>query len=415
MKKTTIKINIWHENLNLVGLIDKVRGLEGKVVEKVISSIEKKQVEKLCGGEYERTRYQRYGSKSRTFKTSVGTLDLNLIRVRDKETGKVYTPVEEVLDMPEKKVILEDVSLKSIEQISKLSYRKAVGTVKELSHSDLSKSTLWRRVQDLDISAEPRSDVDVVMVDETKVHNQGEEPFNYLHLILGYNTEEEKYSLLSAGVNEEWSEIRKELEKDVDLQGTYVVCDSDREINDVFENAKGIQICHFHAVKYVDYCLWKEGAPKNFRKKMRGILKSRLGTLRNSVEKYWQDRDTGRLKDRIGWFREELDQWVERANGRDFTLAANYIRRVKEKLLTFAKAALREEYVPYTNNKEEREFRENAYRTKRIGASWSEHGLNNVSLCQFISRLDEKLFKKLKEVYLGKTGTLNYSVSLVGG
>ncbi|KXA89176.1 hypothetical protein AKJ61_03425 [candidate division MSBL1 archaeon SCGC-AAA259B11] len=148
---------------------------------------------------------------------------------------------------------------------------------------------------------------------------------------------------------------------------------------------------------------------------MRRILKARLHTLQNSVEKFWRDEDTERLKDRIGWFREEIDQWVERAEGRDFTMAANYIRKVREKLLTFAKAALKDEYVPYTNNKEEREFRENAYRTKRIGGSWSEDGLHNVSLCQLISRLDEKLFKKIKEVYLGETGTLNYSVSLAGG
>ncbi len=98
-------------------------------------------------------------------------------------------------------------------------------------------------------------------------------------------------------------------------------------------------------------------------------------------------------------------------------MAANYIRRVREKLLTFAKAALDEEedYVPYTNNKEEREFRENAYRTKRIGGSWSEHGLRNVSLCQLISRLDKGLFKKLKEVYIGEAGTLSFGVSLTGG
>ncbi|KXA90253.1 hypothetical protein AKJ57_04305 [candidate division MSBL1 archaeon SCGC-AAA259A05] len=417
MKKTTLEVNIQHENLNLMGLINQVKGLEKEIVEQVVRDVEKEEVEKLCGEEYERTRYQRHGSKTRTFKTSVGTLELNLTRVRDKETGEVFSPAERKLKMPKEKVVLGDVSLESIEQISKLSYRKAVKTVKELSHSDLSKSTLWRRVQDLEISTELKSDVDVIMVDDTKVHKQGEDGFHFLDLVLGYNTEEDEYSLLFAGVNEEWSEIREELEKEVDLGNAYVVCDSDREINDAFEGAKGIQICHFHAVKYVDYCLWKEDAPKNFRKKMRGILKSRLQTLQNSVEKFWQDRDTERLKDRISWFREEIDRWVERAEGRDFMMAANYIRRVREKLLTFAKAALEEEedYVPYTNNKEEREFRENAYRTKRIGGSWSEHGLRNVSLCQLISRLDERLFKKLKEVYLGEIGTLNFSVNPAGG
>ncbi|KXA96476.1 hypothetical protein AKJ39_04575 [candidate division MSBL1 archaeon SCGC-AAA259J03] len=63
----------------------------------------------------------------------------------------------------------------------------------------------------------------------------------------------------------------------------------------------------------------------------------------------------------------------------------------------------------------EREFRENVYRTKRIGGSWSDDGLLNVSLCQLISRLDEGLFREFKEVYIDEAGTLNFSVSLPGG
>ncbi|KXA89949.1 hypothetical protein AKJ57_04625, partial [candidate division MSBL1 archaeon SCGC-AAA259A05] len=341
-----------------MGLISQVKGLEREIAEQVIYSVENELIEEMCGEEYERTRYQRLDSKPRTLKTSVGTLELDLKKVKDKETGEVFSPVERELNMPKGKTVLEDVSLESIEQVPKLSYRKAVKTVKELSGSDLSKSTLWRRVQELDLSAEPRSDVDIVMVDDTKVHKQGEESFNFLDLALGYNTEKEKYSLLFAGVNEEWSDIRKEIGKEVDLANAYVVCDSDREINEAFGDAKGIQICHFHAVKYVDYCLWREDAPKNFRKKMRRILKSRLSTLQNSVKKFWRDEDTERLKDRIGWFREELDKWVERAEGRDFTMAANYVRENREKLLTFAIAAIQGDYVPYTNNKEEREMRE---------------------------------------------------------
>ncbi len=265
MKETTLEVNIQHENLNLMGLINQVKGLEGEIVERMIHDIEKERVKELCGEEHEKTRYQRHGHKTRNFKTSVGTLELNLTRVRDKKTGEVFSPAERALEMPKGKIVLEDASLESIEQISKLSYRKAVKAVKELSNSDLSKSTLWRRVQDLDISAEPKQDVDVIMVDDTKVHNQGEKPFNYLHLVLGYNTKEEEYSLLFAGVNEEWSEIRKELEKELDLANTYVVCDSDREINNAFEGAKGVQICHFHAVKYVDLFAMEGGCAEEFQ------------------------------------------------------------------------------------------------------------------------------------------------------
>ncbi|KXA96781.1 hypothetical protein AKJ38_02620 [candidate division MSBL1 archaeon SCGC-AAA259I14] len=180
MKKTTLEVSIQHENLNLMGLVNQIEGLEKEIVEKVIYAIEEREVEELCGKKHEETRYQRHGRKNRTLKTSIGTLELNLTRVRDKKTGKVFTPAEDELEMPKGKVVLEDASLESIEQISKLSYRKAVKAVKELSNSDISKSTLWRRVQDLDISTEPKSGVDGIMVDDTKVHMQEEDGIHFL-------------------------------------------------------------------------------------------------------------------------------------------------------------------------------------------------------------------------------------------
>lgn len=49
--------------------------------------------------------------------------------------------------------------------------------------------------------------------------------------------------------------MKKELEKEIYLENKYVVYESDREIDDAFEDVKEIQIFHFHAVKYVDYFL----------------------------------------------------------------------------------------------------------------------------------------------------------------
>ncbi|KXA98321.1 hypothetical protein AKJ40_04830 [candidate division MSBL1 archaeon SCGC-AAA259M10] len=414
--KLDLEVEVEGEDLTLTGMIDQIQGLEKECLKELIYAEEENLLKKVCGERHEETRYQRYGRKDpRKIKTSIGELELEPAKVRDKETGEVFSPIEEELEIPEGKNVNKDLSLESIEQVSEQSYRKAVETVKRLSNSDLSKSTLWRRVQEIDLATEPKGDVDVLLVDDTKVHSQEKEGFHFPNLVLGYNTEEDEYSLLFMGVDEDWTDIREEIGEEVDLSEVYVVSDSDREILDAFRGAKGIQLCHFHVAKYANYCLWKEDAPKNFRKKMRRILKSRLSTLQNSVKKFWRDEDTERLKNRISWFREELDRWAERAEERGFESAADYVRRNGEKFVTFAKAALEGEYVPHTNNKEEREMRELAYRAKKIGGSWSKDGLRNVSLCQTISRLDKSLFGKFKEVYLGEAGTLNYSVSPTGG
>lgn len=99
-------------------------------------------------------------------------LELEPAKVRGKETGEVFSPIEEELEIPEGKNVNKDLSLESIEQVSEQSYRKAVETVKRLSNSDLSKSTLWRLVQEIVLATEPKGDVDVLLVDDTKVHSQ---------------------------------------------------------------------------------------------------------------------------------------------------------------------------------------------------------------------------------------------------
>lgn len=64
---------------------------------------------------------------------------------------------------------LQDASLKSILKIFKLIYRK---TVKEMSKTEHSKSTLWKSVQDLKIGCKPEEDINVIISDDTNVHNQ---------------------------------------------------------------------------------------------------------------------------------------------------------------------------------------------------------------------------------------------------
>ncbi|KXA92811.1 hypothetical protein AKJ65_07015 [candidate division MSBL1 archaeon SCGC-AAA259E19] len=83
-----------------MGLVSQVKGLEKEIVEQVIYSIENELIEEMCGEEYERTRYQRLDTKPRTLKTSIGTLELDLKKVKDKETGEVFSPVERKLKMP---------------------------------------------------------------------------------------------------------------------------------------------------------------------------------------------------------------------------------------------------------------------------------------------------------------------------
>src|SRR3990170_3981398 len=69
-------------------------GIESKITEQIIQTIDEKEVEKLCGGKYQRgngeNRYQRGGTCSRDPVTAIGKLNIKLHKVVDADTNKTF-------------------------------------------------------------------------------------------------------------------------------------------------------------------------------------------------------------------------------------------------------------------------------------------------------------------------------------
>lgn len=413
--RISTQIDFELEDINIYGLIAMIPELNREIISHLIHAMQDKAVEDKCGKPYERAEYMRRGYKPRTVNTDIGPIDIKVSRISRRGSRHMEYPIEELLEIPPRKQILNDVSIKGITQITNLSYRKSVKSMKQLSGIDMSRSTLWRRVQELGLKPEkPDLPIEVILVDDTEV--KGINSINYPSIILGKNNRHNKYFLLDFAVNEDWHTLAKRLERRIDISNSYVVCDSERQIDLAFKGkVKGIQLCHFHAIKYLNYALWKENCPKNFRKKCRRKLEEILCTLQNSVKKFDGDRDSERLKNRIGKTFEQIYELCLRLRAREFHSSADYLDSHKEQLVTFAYAKLEGVDVPYTNNKEEREMRENAYRTKRIGARWSDKGLLKLGVCKFVERLQNRHFQEFVKNYVGGKGYIDFNVIPLGG
>lgn len=73
-------------------------GIESKIAENIIQTIDENEVRNYCGKDYRRgngqQRYQRAGTSNREFGTSAGTLEIKLHKIKDTETNETFKPIK---------------------------------------------------------------------------------------------------------------------------------------------------------------------------------------------------------------------------------------------------------------------------------------------------------------------------------
>jgi len=143
-----------------------------------------------------------------------------------------------------------------------------------------------------------------------------------------------------------------------------MISDADRELrNALIGKALNHQICINHAVREVSYTLWKAGLPRHERKEVCRRLRSILSACRNSVIEHLKDKNIERLKveDREGAHRTEAAS--QGTNGGRLDNSGK-VHTELSSMITFARLAMKQILIPYTNNLIERLMGEIAKRVK---------------------------------------------------
>src|SRR3990170_3697500 len=366
-------------------------GIESKIAEQIIQTIDEKEVEKLCGSKYQRgnseNRYQRGGTCGRDPVTAIGKLNIKLHKVVDADTNKTYKPLYDIVDFEGKKVSQEDISMISVELATKMTYRDTVKEGKFITKDFPSPCTVNNRVieyggkiQEMNTEKIENADIKTAFSDGTKTHSQEKGlDKNEINVVLGMKND--KKVILGAKVNDPWNDMEKEMK------------------NAMTKDDELYQLDLVHAARIAGFKLWEDKIMSlEERKTIVSKLEGVLYTLKNAVEKHLNDKNTDALKSRINKTVDELKKMSKELWKLGCRKTATFIKEYSNNMVVFAKFAVKGRRVPWNSNIIERLMGEIAKRTKHKWMRWTTKGLEtiiNIILVRYCSEENYEEFKNI--------------------
>ena len=362
-------------------------------------------IQELCGPKYGRggdTKFRRAGTAKRTLTTRHGTVEFKLVKVKSLENGSVMRPLLLHMGLEPRRRVVDDLALECAEVATYLTYRDSKTVIESLTKARVSKHRIHSCVQKVGafIDGERREAaarrVDLLYADGTKAHGiDGRK--NEINVIVGKDRKTGEKSLLGLAVNRSWRETAEQVKGRAEV----LISDADRPLrNALLDKALKYQLCVNHGVRETSYHLWKAGLPKQERKEIRTRLRAILNTCRNSAIKRLKDKYVERLRWRINKTLADLGQLADELLEDGLTGAAKFIRNSANYMVTFARLAMKQVRIPYTNNLMERLMGEIAKRVKNRWMHWSTTGLENLLNMLLTRYCNRKLYDRLKESYL---------------
>jgi hypothetical protein len=384
-------------------------GIESKIAEQIIQTIDEKEVEKLCGSKYQRgngeNRYQRGGTCSRDPVTATGKLNIKLHKVVDADTNKTFKPIYDIVDFEGKKVYQEDISMISVELATKMTYRDTVKEGKFITKDFPSPCTVNQRVieygekiQELNADRIENAGIETAFSDGTKTHSQEKGlDKNEVNVVLGMIND--KKFILGAKVNESWNEMAKGMRSSKAVTDKTVFCgDAEKEMkNAMTKDDELYQLDLVHAARIAGYKLWEDKIMSlEERRTIVSKLEGVLYTLKNSVEKHLLDKNTDDLKDRINTTVNELKKMSKELWKLGCRKTAMFIKEYSNNMVVFAKFAVNGRKVPWNSNIIERLMGEIAKRTKHKWMRWTTKGLETIINIILVRYCSEKNYEEFK-------------------
>lgn len=407
-----VKIGIPEDKRVTVGNIAtaiKDLGIEPKIAEQIIQTIDEKEVERHCGTKYSRSngeqRYQRAGTSSRNPVTAVGKLNIKLHKIKDKETNGIFKPVKNIVELEGNKVYQEDISMIAVELATKMTYRDTVKEGKFITKDFPSPCTVNQRViecgikiQELNAEKIENKGMKTVFSDGTKTHSQEKGmDKNDINVVLGVENNEKV--ILGVKVNESWNKMAKELRrvKSID-DGAVFIGDGEKEMRYAMTtDEKLYQLDLVHAANITGYKLWEDRIMSlEDRKIVVGRLQTVLYTLKNSVEKHLQDKNTEALKSRIDQTVADLKKISSELWKLGCRRTAKFIKDYSNSMVVFARLAVTGKRVPWNSNIIERLMGEISKRTKHKWMRWTTRGLETIINIILVRYCSEKNYEEFK-------------------
>ena len=357
----------------------------------LINLIERRQdqlVKELCGPKYSRRRpYRRGGSYTKRLVTFLGEITFTVKRIINRRNGGVRSPILEALDARRRRYS-RGVRMRLVEFASTMSYGDARREYETATGIRVPKRTIHSFVQEIAPqlleASRTAAEAGIVIGDSTKVRARASRQMNDVRVLTSGDG-----SLLSLRVNEAWPTAKADV----------LVSDGEAGLVNAVDAEKR-QLCILHAIKHLQFTLWKEGMSPEDRHEAREAVRHVIFPLVYSARKHLEDGDGVKLRAMIEWTLGELRDVACRLRGRGYPKAAGFIERNARFMVTFAELALEGVKVPHTTNRIERLMGEVSKRCKNKWMHWSTDGLKNVLTLVLVRYTDEALYENFKNVYI---------------
>jgi len=411
--KIAITYKVPKKGLTLNGLL---RGLERDrdsimraLLGTILSALEEDSLKALPGG-YVKNGHQ---SRPRTFNTSFGLVRHRMAQVRDRK-GAIYHPLETRLRIVPYRQYQGQELEAAVGQAIHLSYRVAARETQRLKGQGPSKSTLWRRFQDLAETAGAWPPLGhrpfrFLMVDGTSVRLQDRGySLGKAEMRWAMAAEEPSQPLELVGfwVNTDWAAIRQDLERRIDYPRLRVLfSDGGRGIEEsLLSSGMELQRCILHGQRDFSFLLYADGIKGQAQKQFRGLLdQNPLFHLRQAGLERLDPGDEPLVRELAASIRRGFAELLTALPVDKYPQTRTYVQNFARQALVFFDYWLdHRRWLPLTTNAIESAFSRVVNRIKRIGRRWSENGLLNWLMIAFRKIFQPSLWESLWAQYLGR-------------
>ena len=352
-------------------------------------------------------------SRPRTFKTLFGVVRHRMAQVRDRK-GAIYHPLERRLRIvPYRQYQGQELEAAAGQAIH-LSFRLAAQETRRMKGTGPSKSTLWRRLQDLAETAGAwpplrHRPFRFLMVDGTTIRLQDEgHSLGNAEMRWAMAAVEASQPLEPVGfwVNKDWATIRRDLDCRLNYPRLRVLfSDGGRGIEEnLLSPTMKLQRCILHGQRDFSFLLYADGIKGQAQKQFRGLLdQNPLFHLRQVDLETLKAADEPLVRELASSIRRGFAELLTALPEERYPRTKAYVQNFAREALVFFDYWLdHRRWLPLTTNAIESAFSRVVNRIKRIGRRWSEDGLLNWLMIAFRKIFQPKLWESLWAQYLGR-------------
>ncbi len=326
-----------------------------------------------------------------------------MTRVRDRFTGRVFSPLIEALG-PGRRRYTPEVRLAASELAARTSYAETSQAFERTLGVRIPRRTIWDFLQELahtvritlsEVAPPPPEAIRGRnhSVDSTFVRGQRKKQQHEVEVAIAQG-QDHRVQLVGVAV---------------DLRpGTAL---GDAEVHRLTsDDAPGLraldgdhrQLCHVHFVRHLADLLGDEGVSLSEREAILGPVWGLLAHLRNSVEVHRHDGSVGRVTERVQVTLRELGLAGLRLERAGCPQSARFVLREMRSLVVFAEVG-KELWIPATSNGVERVMGMIADRCKRKWAHWNR-GPHNMVLTMMARKIHPSVYGLATRRYLRARG-----------